>query len=380
MACGELGLVESIYGWQVLDRIMRRAAELIDSLRGSVLSTQAVLALNAVAGEEVLIFEPGSAASHRRGTGAEETAGTAAAVARKLEEGFGGEEFASMTPRLTFRVGYALIQDNAQFRFERIVYRALEQARTQRARREQRRRTEWGVELRRILRDGEIVSLYQPVVRLDDLATVGYEVFSSGPPTGPLNAPGLLFALAERLGLSTQLDRACRRAALSLPLPDGAKLFLNTRPENLSDSEWEGIDRDPANVVIEVAEPAMHDAEMLRVPAARLKQRGFAIALDDVGTGYSSLRAIEASRPDFLKVDLSLVHELDRSLLKQEVVSSILQIASRIGAEVVAEGVETREELEALRRGGVRIGQGYLFGRPSPVIAPARPVDEERVR
>ena len=380
VTCGDLGLVESIYGWQVLDRVMWKAVDLVRGLQGGALSPRVILALNGIAGEEILIFEPGEDAG--KGIDAEEAARRASAVARALEAGFGSEGFHSMTPKLSFRVGYSLIQENPHFRFERIVYRALEQARTRQAKREQRRQTEWGAALRRIIRDGEVTTLYQPVVRLDTLEVVGYEAFSCGPGSGPLSAPGMLFALSERLGVSGELDRVCRRAAVRRagPLPGEMKLFINTRPGNLADPEWgseellESLSRvhlRPEDVVIEVPEGAVADAEALRGPVECLRGRGFRIALDDVGTGYSSVRSIEAVRPDYLKVDLSLVHEVDRSLLKQEVLTSLLQIAARVGAQVIAEGIETEEELSTVRRSGAHMGQGYFFARPSPVIAGA---------
>jgi EAL domain-containing protein (putative c-di-GMP-specific phosphodiesterase class I) len=379
VSCAELGLVESIYGWQVLDRVLQRAVNLVSALRGKYLSSRAVMALNGVAGEEIILFEPGEADSGE--ITSEQAARIASAVAGVLEDGFGSEEFASMTPKLAFRAGYAIVEDDPQFRFERIVYRAVERARTQQARREERQRTEWEGELKRILREREVVTLYQPVVRLDTLEIIGYEAFTCGPAAGPLKTPGLLFAISDRLGLSKDLDRLCRHAALAGAgaIRRRAKLFLNTRPANLIDPEWWGKDLaerlsqvgiQPSDIVIEIPERALDDPRALIEPLTALRAHGYAFALDDVGTGYSSLMAIEVLRPEYLKVDLSLVHGVDRSLLKQEVISSVLQIANRLGAKVVAEGIEREEELRELRRSGAQLGQGYLFARPGPSIVP----------
>jgi len=376
VTCGELGLVESLYGWQVLDRVMSRVVEKISTLRGGVLSRRSCIALNGIGGEEVLVFEPGEAGEEGRcggeGIGPERAARLAGAIAQALESGFTGPEFSSMTPRLLFRVGYALVEDNPQYRFERVVYRALEQARSQQARREQRRQAEWGAELRRLIREEELVTLFQPIVRLEGLAVAGWEAFTCGPGAGPLSAPGLLFALSEKIGVMEDLDRAGRRAAVASAsrLPAGGILFLNARPEALSDPDWQRLPLDPAHVVIDLPEAAVADGEWLKEPVAVLRRHGFSFALDDVGTGYASIRAVENLRPDYLKIDLSLVRDLDRHLLKQEVVASIVAMAARTGAVVVAEGIETEGELGALRQQGVPLGQGFLFARPAPVPDP----------
>ncbi len=89
-------------------------------------------------------------------------------------------------------------------------------------------------------------------------------------------------------------------------------------------------------------------------------------AIDDVGTGYSSLHSITEIQPDFLKIDISLIKNVHQSLIKQHLVQSLLQVGARIGAQVIAEGIESEEECRTLRALGVRYGQGYYFARPAP--------------
>ena len=373
VTCGELGLVESLYGWQVLDRVLRRIVEAVSALKGSALSRRCQVALNGIAGEEILLFEPGAGDDAGRnggeGPGPETAARLAVSVGRALEDGFAGPEFSTMSPRLTFRVGYALIEDNPQFRFERIVYRALDQARSQQARREQRRQAEWGAELRRLIREDALVTLFQPVVRLEDARVAGWEAFTTGPGSGPLGASGLLFALSERIGAADELDRAGRRLALmrARELPATGCLFLNTRPDALSDPDWRA-GAQAERVVIELSETAVTavPAERLSGLVGPLRRRGYRFALDDAGTGYATRQAVEALRPEFVKIDASLVRDVDRHLLKQELVGSIVRLARASGGQTVAEGVETRREHDLLARHGVAMGQGFLFARPAP--------------
>jgi EAL domain-containing protein (putative c-di-GMP-specific phosphodiesterase class I) len=97
-----------------------------------------------------------------------------------------------------------------------------------------------------------------------------------------------------------------------------------------------------------------------------LRVLGIRLSIDDVGTGYSSLQTITEVEPDFIKIDLSLIKNIHRSLIKQELVHSLLHVAARIGARVIAEGIETEDEYRTLRRCGVRYGQGFWFARPAP--------------
>src|SRR5262249_17404518 len=152
------------------------------------------------------------------------------------------------------------------------------------------------------------------------------------------------------------------------------KLFLNSLPETLgtpgfADGDLSDILREvallPRNLVLEITErSSIRDFEAFGREIERLRRQGFLVAIDDVGTGYSSLQTISELQPDFLKVDMSLVKNIHRSLIKQELVHSLLKVAARLGAQVIAEGVETEEEYRALRHCGVRYGQGYFFARP----------------
>ena len=115
---------------------------------------------------------------------------------------------------------------------------------------------------------------------------------------------------------------------------------------------------DSAEDTLEITErAASRDFEAFERDLAPLRRQGFLVAIDDVGTGYSSLQTISEVQPDFLKIDISLIRRIHRSLIKQELVHSLIQIASKIGARVIAEGIESEEEFRALRQCGVPYGQ-----------------------
>ena len=227
-------------------------------------------------------------------------------------------------------------------------------------------------ELRQILEEGLVRSVYQPIVDIDTKEIVAYEALARGPQGSPLERPDLLFATAHAAGVVEQLEWACRAAALSGALEAGLRqtLFVNVEPSLLDAAippyvadllERAGRELD---VVLELTERALTDrpAEMLaRVDA--LRGLGLAIALDDVGADRRSLALMPFVRPDVIKLDLRLVQENPTPAIAA-IVHAVNAEAERSGAVLLAEGIETEEQREVARALGARYGQGWLFGRP----------------
>ncbi len=215
------------------------------------------------------------------------------------------------------------------------------------------------------------VPYVQPVVSLADRTVVGYEAltrFSDG------TAPDARFADAERLGLSDELERATLAAAAAAAdgLPDGTFLALNVSPSfllgaNLSEL-LPGVGRD---IVLEITEHApIHDYGAVRAALERLGPR-VRVAVDDAGSGYASLRHILALRPAFVKLDMGWVRDIDADPARQALVAGLVHFAAEVGCALIGEGIETEAERAVLRRLGVTLGQGYLFGRPASLAAAA---------
>ena len=368
-----LRFVESLYGWQVLDRVLARVAGELAAALGEEIPTGSEVALSGVAGDRFAVFVPD------RPDGGEvdgpflERAGER--LCRRLEQAFGGAGFAGLSPRPAFRAGHALVSRNPFYRFERRVWSALDEARAFHQRRDRRRELSWGEELQRIIHDSAVDTVFQPVVDLRSRALLGYEAFSRGPKDSPLEMPQALFAMSERFGVTRDLDRLCRERALraSCGIAEaGTRLFINVRPlglEELCGPVSASADEAAPNaeLVLELSERvAQSDTEGFLASLSRLKERGYRIALDDVGTGYASQAILEEARPDYLKLDVSLVRNIHEHLIKQELLHSLVRIADRIGASVIAEGVESEEEAATLLRAGARYAQGFLFAQPAP--------------
>jgi len=364
-----LDQVESLYGWQVLDRVLARLSAVLDEARGEAVPQSTLLAIDRVAGDRFVAFLPD------RGDGSEIDNKTlreaARRLRRRLEASLDADELAGLGPRLTFRVGHAMLSQNPFFRFERQLYGALREAQALPKKRARRRVRSWGDELQRIIREGAMRTVFQPVVDLRSGGVLGYEAFARGPKDTPLEMPNEMFAVSTQVGVEADLDRACREAAAratSGARLDG-KLFLNSRQASLDGDGFPGEALGAAaDLVFEFSErEADADPEGFADALSRLKQRGFSVALDDVGTGYGSQTVLERVRPDYLKLDVSLVRDIDSSLIKQEILHSLVRIAGQLDAAVIAEGVETAAEAQALLGAGAGYGQGHHYASPLPL-------------
>jgi len=125
---------------------------------------------------------------------------------------------------------------------------------------------------------------------------------------------------------------------------------------------------DPSRIVVEVTEHApVADYDELREALSGLRERGVRLAIDDAGAGFASLRHIIRLDPDLIKLDITLTRQIETDPVRQALAVALVSFAEQIGATVVAEGVESELELEALRRAGIRHAQGFLLGRPGPL-------------
>jgi EAL domain-containing protein (putative c-di-GMP-specific phosphodiesterase class I) len=203
--------------------------------------------------------------------------------------------------------------------------------------------------------------------------------------------PNYLFAVARGCGMLVQLDLAARRAAIDRMLQDQItdRLFLNLTPSAIDDplSTLESTVRmiDDAGVgheriVFEVVESEkLHDIRRLEELLRFYRDAGFRVALDDVGAGYSSLNLLHQLRPDFVKLDMDLIRGVEQNPYKALIAEKIIEIATALGVETIAEGVETAEELRWVQQHGATYAQGFAIARPSvPTLRGRTPEEQPR--
>lgn len=225
-----------------------------------------------------------------------------------------------------------------------------------------------------LLTGERIAAAVQPIVRLYDRTVIGYEALARFPPRPHVASPDELFAAASLLNMQADVDLACMRGALSeAPNVGDADLFINVLIGTLLDRQgMAALDHavrdagvDPRSIVLEFSErePVSDLARLQRI-AAGLRARGFRIAVDDAGAGHASMRVIAELRPEFIKVDRSLIHAIESDRARRALVMALLSFSGHIGARLIAEGIETQPEQEVLASLGVQFGQGWLLGRP----------------
>jgi EAL domain-containing protein (putative c-di-GMP-specific phosphodiesterase class I) len=211
---------------------------------------------------------------------------------------------------------------------------------------------------------------FQPIVGWKDRRVYGFEaLLRSDEPL--MRSPADILDAAERLGRLHELGRAVRaRVAASAPgAPDGAKLFVNLHSADLADEELYSRDSPLASfatrVVLEMTERAsLCNVKNVAACVAKLKGLGFQIAIDDLGAGYAGLTSFTQLEPEIVKLDMSLVRDVDKDTRRQSIVRSMKRLSDDLQIAVVAEGVETRTERDVLADLGCDLLQGYLFARP----------------
>jgi EAL domain-containing protein (putative c-di-GMP-specific phosphodiesterase class I) len=278
-----------------------------------------------------------------------------------------------------FPIGHTTVFHNPGLGTDRQICEGSERARRDAALNEAIARRERHKLFEDLVLAEDVAILYEPIVNLTTREVLGYEALVRGPWKSEFHSPDRLFQLAEETGLVFELDCLCRRTALrgARGLEAGRKLFLNCLPTAIHDPAFRGevlqktlqdLRLRPEDMVFEISErESIKNFSIFREISDHYKELGFQIALDDTGVAYGSLEAVMELAPDFIKVDLSLVRGIDTDPPRQELLRALHAVAGKLGGQIIAEGIETTEELETIQGLGIPYGQGYLFGRAAPL-------------
>jgi PAS domain S-box-containing protein len=221
-----------------------------------------------------------------------------------------------------------------------------------------------------VLDEEQIRPVYQPILELETRRVVGYEALSRFP-GDPARGPDRWFADAWDVGLGVPLELlAVRVAATALPrIPADATLSVNASPPTIFATPFVSCFGDDATrVTVELTEHLhVDDYEGFTAKLSPLRRAGGQVAIDDFGAGYASLRHILKVRPEWIKLDISLTERIDENPVAHALATSLVSFAEEVGVGVVAEGIETEDELDSLLEIGFRYGQGFYFGMPAPL-------------
>lgn len=376
-----LELIEEKFGTHAYEEIVTSIGEIIHSLKGTAIRNDDIIAVGEVGTASPMIFLSSHRVEKADSFLSKENVET---ISERVQDYIFSKLFYLVYPYMKERpkisVGYSFVVDNPLIAKRRLIYSLIEEAKNIAKLQQSRLAIRNKERLQEIIVNENIQTVFQPIVDLRDMSILGYEALSRGPVNTEFETPIMLFALARETGLLFELDRLCRKKALqnAKTISSDKLVFVNTLPNTIHDPEFRGkylkdflkdINIRPSNIVFEITEgAAIENYGLFREAVKYYTDLGISVAIDDTGTGYSTLESIIEIRPQYLKFDISMIKNIDKSIIKRELLKALISVSNHIKAKVIAEGIETYEELNALIKLGVHIGQGFIFSRPGPAF------------
>lgn len=240
-----------------------------------------------------------------------------------------------------------------------------------------------------ILKEQKVTAFFQPIVDLKSGEILGYEALSRGPEHTMFYSPLALIEMARQTERIWELELLFRQKALERigEIDHNKLLFLNVDPEvikapdyktGLTKARLESLNFDESRIVFEITErTAIVDYDAFHAILKHYRDQGYLIAIDDVGAGYSGLKTINEIRPNFIKIDMDLIRNIDKDAFKQALIKAFVDTSVTTNIRIIAEGIETKEELKTLILLGVHAGQGFYIQQPSRTF---RDLDESLLK
>ena len=377
---GEIGVIfidieqfealEAEYGWAFFDELLSHVGQVI-SAEAREHFKNPIVTCHRTGGSSFFVFH------ETRGQGlTEENASERLAneLRQKLVESTRARFANVHAEDIGFFVGGARVDYRPQIRLERQVYAGMQTASDAVRDAEQQKKKQLIRELRDIIRRKRVTTLFQPIVRASDASVFGYEILTRGPAGSSFRNSDMLFSFAREAKLAWALEAIALEGALKrlrqVDLLD-RKFLLNLEAEMFGESEFRIHEmvsffaEHRGHFVFELTErAAIEDYGQFRELLQEFRAKGIEVAIDDAGSGYASLEAIAAIAPDYLKITKSLVSTLADEPIKQDLVKMLVELAGKINARTLAEGIETVEEYETCRDLGIDLIQGYYFAHP----------------
>lgn len=236
--------------------------------------------------------------------------------------------------------------------------------------------------LEQVLEGRCLRSVFQPIIDLRDNHVAGVEALARIPRSSD-ESPGPWFDRARTAGRTAELDLLAAETALAArrSLPDDVYLAVNVSPTGLLDERIvELLERAAGDLVVEITEhEIVEDYETLAEAARHYREHGIRFAIDDAGSGWNTLRHVLELGPEILKLDQALISRVTSDRTSRALVAALAGFSREVGTTMIAEGVETAEQLAVLADLGVDHGQGFGLGRPGSLtdaMAPAAPISK----
>lgn len=234
--------------------------------------------------------------------------------------------------------------------------------------------------LSEILHTEDIAVLAQPIINLQNGEVFGWELLTRGPQNTPFHLPMELFEMAYQADLLSKLEILVMKKAFAEIVKRNIKeqVFINVTAVSLNhplflDQLLHELQEYPSisstQIIFEITERhAIRDYLHMSAIMRNYREKGFRFAIDDAGAGYASLQTISELIPDIIKIDKSVIQNIDQVSVKQSMLQALMLFARNINCQVVAEGIEREEEANILFANSVQMGQGYYFAKPEPYM------------
>lgn len=369
--------VETIHGWQKFDTVVKRISDILKEIRKEFLQENDIIAMQAARIGKFCLF----VFSKKNGQEIDKlyiqslVDNIHQSIFKRTED----LRIKFLFPETICHIGMDFLFIDPVVRFERNLYssinRAKQNAYSQTTNFWERRHRE----LKRIIVNNDISTVFQPILKFSTGEPIGYEALTRITSAEFFNDTETLFSFAVQTEMILELERICRKNAIKMAesVLEDKRLFLNVSAKGVLDPEFkdgtfikeiEKVGYSVNDIVLEITERlAIRDIDLFKDTVENLEKAGFSVAIDDVGAGYSTLRTIAELKPDFLKYDMALIRDINRHVIKKDLLESLIPFSKKIDTLIIAEGIETEGEYDVLKELGIEYGQGFLFARPGPL-------------
>ena len=369
----KFGQLEGDYGQETFDEIFSITSDVLKGFSGSLFRRDDMLLISEDLGDVfILVF------SNTRSVNEitpEVLQGICQNIQTSLNEEIKNRLNGLIEQKIGYFAGFSILYPDVRIHPQRQIYRAVKQASRMSFDKQNDEFEKKISNLRGLIRGNHLVSFFQPIVSFDPCEILGHELLTRGPNGRAIMDSEVMFRIAEQGGLALDLERAARNKAVESlqgkKLP--GKIFLNNGPNVIMAPDfadlliYERMGWDPSRVVIELTEgEAIKNLREIKSRLEIFRREGCQIAVDDVGKGNSGLFLLTELKPEFAKIDMTLVRDIDKEELKQRLIEKLVEFGHSSNTRFIAEGIETVREYEALIKLGVKYGQGFLFGVPNP--------------
>jgi EAL domain-containing protein (putative c-di-GMP-specific phosphodiesterase class I)/GGDEF domain-containing protein len=364
--------VEEEQGWEFVDQLYRHVREFLDTILHQF-APYRIFPMHRMIGDNFLLVVTSS--DPQKPISDQKLGLVAGQLEQSLNEYLTARLAPSILPFGRMFHGHAMLEFNSDVRFERLLNRTINLAFQNAVNSEQKVYQSQVRQLQEIVNANRIHIFLQPIFNLQNLQEIlGHESLSRGPAGTPFESADFMFSLANNCGMLNRLENLCQLRLISSLQKESLShlIFINLEPSFLENDQYrklalfnhEGVH--PDQVVIEITERvAIQDYDMVARALDDIRNRGFRVAVDDVGSGYASLQSLAYIKPNYIKINEKMVSGIDSDFIKQEIVHTLRQLGSRFSASLIAEGIEDPKDMMRLRELNIPFGQGFLLQRPS---------------